>query len=371
MKKLDITKSILFNKTKNVKKPHNLKSKIAKLFVVGTFVASVYTGVDIALPRNVDIDTQSLTETSKSQNYDLELQKIYDKHNLNNFDIDYVNKVYNEHKANQTANIFLNQEFIELPSDETVRNNLTLMGIDDTILSKTNPELSRFSINKNNPVIRVGIVTDGMTEKEIQAIKESIALVNDAFKVINPEYSFSIVINPTNKDLSKPDFISVKVCEDACPDMNSEIACEYSFNVLGQNDGTTSIYNRIYMGKESRNTINRFRLTFLHEFMHSLGLDDAYDKNNFYEKTLMQSATDNGKIVSMFKYDLKVLACLYADLSDEQTLQRINNYIDNYDFNDTSLLKEIFGLNNSKVKIFKKKLDKSITTQENENTIQF
>lgn len=233
---------------------------------------------------------------------------------------------------------FFNLGKVPIPSTDQVYKNLDTVGIGTEIVTKVDSGiLSRF-ITEEGESIKVGI-SDEFSAEEKQVIKECLDVYNNVFSVINPDYKFEVDDETSNFERMDPNYIQVKTVGELDGDA---VAFERSgqFPTI---KGLDTTYNQIFMGSDSRQNINMFRHTFLHEFMHALGVADAYLVENFYVGTIMNCTATNTKTNDIYKYDVALLAALYGDFSNEESVQKIIDFINNYGANssytDTSYCK--------------------------------
>lgn len=226
----------------------------------------------------------------------------------------------------------------ELPNKEQVYKNLQTMGLNDKILTRSDEGIiTRLLIDGK---IRVG-VSDEFTEQEKQVIKDCLATYNYIFSVVNPDYKFEYDDTLTEQETKDADYIQVNPIGKL---EGSTLAYESAYLITRENaNGADTVYNAIYMGDASRKTINLFRTTFLHEFMHALGVADAYLVENFREGTIMNSSSSRSKTNDLYAYDVALLACLYGDFNDPEYVERIKNFVATYgqesQYTDTSRYK--------------------------------
>ena len=225
---------------------------------------------------------------------------------------------------------FMNVGKVDLPEPTEVYQNVETLNIGTEILTKMDSgHITRFITQKGEP-IKIG-VSDNFTAEEKQVIEECIEKYNKVFEVINPEYKFVIDDETSKLEQMDPNYIQIKTIGEL---EGNTVAYESSGGFPTIN-GFDTTYNQVYMGEASRQNINMFRNTFLHEFMHALGVADAYLVPGFYEGTIMNCTASYTKTNDIYKYDVALLAALYGDLSDPENLARIQKFIENYGANST------------------------------------
>lgn len=225
---------------------------------------------------------------------------------------------------------FMNVGKAPIPDTTQVYENLNTMNIGTEILTKNdNGTISRFINAKGDP-IKVNI-SDEFNADEKQVIQECLDIYNKAFEVINPEYKF--VVDDKTSALEKIDPDYIQIAPIGALEGNT-VAYETSFFTPTIN-GLDTAYNKVFMGEASRENLNMFRNTFLHEFMHALGVADAYLVDGFYEGTIMDYTATNTKTNDLYKYDIALLAALYGDFSTPEKVEIIKNFVENYGANSS------------------------------------
>lgn len=233
---------------------------------------------------------------------------------------------------------------VEIPNPDEVKTNIQTLGIDDTIITKMdNDILARYHKRISKGEIKVG-VSDEFTNKEKQIIRETLDTYNKVFEVINPEYKFIYDSETSKLEKIDPTYICIQPTTDMSGTSEGAIAYERS-GIFPTVKGVATVYNGIYMGSESRENEGMFRNTILHEFMHILGVDDAYDKPNWYQQTIMNATDSHSQTNDIYPFDVAVLASLYSNLDDPENLEKIKNFIAEYGKNskytDTSYYKVV------------------------------
>lgn len=222
----------------------------------------------------------------------------------------------------------------ELPDNTQVQQNVEKLNLDTTILSKYGDNtLSRYYESKFSDTIKVNLTGD-FTPEEEQVIQECLDVYNNVFKVINPNYKFEIDKDVNALDRLAPNRITLGTVDRVDPRNPDAVGVEFGFGAPTK-DGMSNIYNTIKFGSDSRENLGIFRSTVLHELMHVLGADDAYNKADYHEQTIMNATTTYSKTNDIYKHDVKMLAALYADLSDEETYNKIMEFIEHYGENST------------------------------------
>ena len=225
---------------------------------------------------------------------------------------------------------FMNVGKVDLPTPTEVHQNVETLNIGTEILTKMdNGHIARFITEKGQP-IKIG-VSDNFTAEEKQVIEECIEKYNKVFEVINPDYKFVIDDETSALEKIDPNYIQIKTIGEL--DGNA-VAYERSGGFPTLN-GFDTTWNQVYMGQASRENINMFRNTFLHEFMHALGVADAYLVPDFYVGTIMNCTSTYTQTNDIYKYDVALLAALYGDLSNPENLARIQKFIESYGENST------------------------------------
>ena len=225
---------------------------------------------------------------------------------------------------------FANVGTTPLPSTDQVYQNVEVMDIGTDILSKADSGTVTRFIKQKGEDIKIG-VSDDFSEEEKQVISECVEKYNEVFKVINPDYKF--VIDDETSLLERVDSNYIMV--NATGELEDNTLAYEQSGMFPTINGNDTIYNQIFMGEGTRDNINIFRNTFLHEFMHILGVADAYLVNDFFEDTIMNCTSTDTKTNDIYKYDVALLAALYGDFSDEKQVEIIKNFVANYGANST------------------------------------
>ena len=225
---------------------------------------------------------------------------------------------------------FMNVGKVSLPTTDQVYQNLNTVGVGTEIVTKMdNGQITRFITEQGKP-IKVG-VSDQFSAEEKQVIQECLEKYNEVFKEINPNYQF--VIDEDTSLLEKLDSNYIQVAPIGALEGNT-VAYESS-GAIPTINGFDTAYNKVFMGEASRENLNMFRNTFLHEFMHALGVADAYLVPGFYEGTIMNCTSSSTKTNDIYKYDVAQLAALYGDFSSQEKVDKLINFINNYGANST------------------------------------
>lgn len=219
------------------------------------------------------------------------------------------------------ATFYENIDNVNLPSRSEIVQTIDDLDASARYISKndikTEAMINDFSIRrliiKNNETVKIKI-DNSFSQTKKDEIKFGVDYLNYIFSIINPSYKFEIVENQGFGDLFNENFVRIK-------EKNSKnLGITYSFALKSfSNFGTKQHGNfiEIYSGAENFET----SAIFVHEFMHVLGLGDAYKIKDYDIQSQMMGIGPNSPYSFLSNNDMKLLLALYSDnpsLNDEK-----------------------------------------------------
>ena len=177
---------------------------------------------------------------------------------------------------------------------------------------KSNDMINDFSIRrliiKNGETVKIKL-DKNFSQTKKNEIELGVEYLNNVFSIINPSYKFQIVENRGIDDLLNENFVSIKQKDFNFPGIT------YTFNLKSfSNFGTKQHGNNIVI--DTKTTDFEMSSIFVHEFMHVLGLGDAYKLDNLETTTHMNATASYSPYSYLADNDFKLLLALYSDNSN-------------------------------------------------------
>ncbi len=219
---------------------------------------------------------------------------------------------------------------------------------DDVLLRLAKPlMIDKFIVNINFET----------TDKEKEIFLNCIEDYNSIFEVINPNYKFEIDFNPNVLEKASPYSINIKKVE-KFKDSNT-LGRTINFNYPSTVGQVATFFNTIQLKESLFENEIFLKYVFKHEFMHVLGLGDAYLKQNNKQKTIMDNNDVNEFLT---KADLIMLDALYRSADNKYSDDEIEEFINKY----VEMSEEV--LNNRK-KVLKVVKNSNINKENNEKML--
>lgn len=228
----------------------------------------------------------------------------------------------------------------ELPSQEVVYARLESEDINPSFVSlvtnEANPirqavygedTITRLPMPKNNQTHKV-YIGSSVTDSQYEIFKEGISRINELFEIINPAYKFEVVRgNPGINALSPyKTVVGIKDLPDGTYGRTA------SYLAYTQN-GADVHYADIKLDPEIFSKDELALGVFMHEFMHVLGVGDAYLNINSTHDTIMQ-AGERAAETGYTRTDIGLLDCLYRTsgnpYSEAEIDEKLNEYYYKY-----------------------------------------
>ena len=198
-------------------------------------------------------------------------------------------------------------------------------------------EITRLPLPNNMDYFKINVCFE-TNDKQKQVFQKIFDEYNEIFSVINPKYKFKLNFEPTLLDRLSPYAINYTSVNGF--GKKGTLARTTNINLPSQNDGDGVLFNNIKLKKTLWENEKIATVVIKHEFMHALGVGDAYLQRESINSTIMQRIYEDFANSRFRKADIAYIAALYLDkdckLTEQELMDYINNYEDNYIANEIS-----------------------------------
>lgn len=190
---------------------------------------------------------------------------------------------------------------------------------------------------RNGEAIKVNIDFEiSPIQRDIFAL--SLEEYNSIFEVINPNYDFVLNENPTEQDLLNPYNITIHKSKstEITPLGTTNLGKGYK-EAIDEVDGLEALSTEITIYSETLASPVALNSVFKHEFLHALGVSDAYEIDSNID-TVMQKYSKLSSPKTLTNDDVLFLTACYRDtnLSKEKLFDYANSYQENLgEFSET------------------------------------
>lgn len=224
-----------------------------------------------------------------------------------------------------------------LPTQKQIKDRLHKIYEDESEIYLMHENPYRKPYKKDGPIM-VNMLFE-VSDFQKLFFEDCIQEINSVFDVINPNYKFEIDFAPKKENLNNPYDIDVELSTSSSqpPYLNplkigntTTLSSDRDSSIDGLEIYQTTI--RLYY--TVLDNFNILTNVFKHEFLHTLGFDDAYLNPNATQNTIMQNSTDSA-MVHFSEYDVATLDALYRSTDNSKTEDEINQFIQNYSKTNT------------------------------------
>lgn len=211
-----------------------------------------------------------------------------------------------------------------------------------------NADSPRLPCPKNSDGIKINVNFEA-NELQKEVIEESIAEFNKVFEVINPAYRFVINYSPDILDKLDPYSVDIDLANKLLGD-DVLGHCLMKFNT--SQEGLALYKPQISILKSVANGDRVYFMSVLkHEFLHALGVGDAYLHEDAPQLTLMQDG--DSFFYDLTTIDVAILDAFYRSKDNQYSNKEIVDYVMNYNLTHNRVMMKL----NEDAQILDEKLD--------------
>ena len=234
------------------------------------------------------------------------------------------------------------------------------MEVDTSYLSYNQTEHLPFSYNtRQSPppsgTIKVNFLIDDLSEFEKAELKRAIDDIDDIFDNINPQYNLEANFAPTFSDKLNPS--NIDVTEGVLTDMAG-----YWYGTIFQFRENGMVTSNSIIKLDKKNGKNY--TTMAHELLHHFGLGDGYQVPDKIKTNSIMSGD-----IFIRKNDVALLAGKYGDITNENSKEKLKDYVMNYEKNQ-DWHKKITEIFQSEVNVIKNEISYCLHVDENDISFQ-